>query len=563
MEIIAHFFIITLMIGFNLMIKMFLKIFAHSYLNYNIRINQGHIVSLSYYITTPIFYVNSKPHIGHVYTTILADTLNRYQRLKYKSDDTLFSTGTDEHGLKVINAANGANKDVLALCHENSTKFRALFESFGLTTTDFIRTSELRHLNAVQSIWHELLKSELIYKGTYSGWYCTSDEAFVPESQVEEKVMVDGQRFNFTNSGKEVHWCSEENYMFRFNLFKESILKWLKIEKPITPIRFNDEAISILNSMDSTDISVSRPIKRVPWGIEVPNDKNHVIYVWLDALTNYLTVSGYPCELDQLKRWPIDCQILGKDILKFHAIIWPAILMGLSLPLPRKLICHSHWLVGSEKMSKSLGNAIDPDVEGVILTKEGLRYYLLRAGTPHSDTVYSRDQAIQRINSELANTYANLLSRASSAKINPDQRIPTIISDSPKQPEIMDLKKRLDEIRLVCEHHFEICNFYNGIQEIMDILRMTNKIYEKAQPWSLVKKKNIEYYDTQAITFESLRVCSILLQPIIPDLSNVMLELLNVKSRSWIEAETKLGVDWDRPLGVRGRKIIYPRIEDK
>lgn len=521
--------------------------------------------NLGHYATTPIFYVNSSPHIGHVYTLILADAINRYEQLKIKSTDTIFSAGTDEHGLKVQQAAQESKQSIQQHCDINSNKFRNLLECHQLTVTDFIRTTDPKHKRTVQSVWEKLVQSGLIYKANYSGWYCTSDETFVPESQVTTEDHIDGRTRHVNQDGKIVLWTDEENYMFKFSLFHDQVLHWLRNNKPIKPDKFNDLAVSMMKKLNFGDMSISRPKERVNWGIEVPNDPSHTIYVWLDALTNYLTVVGYPCSASELGRWPIDCQIFGKDILKFHAIIWPAILLALNLPLPKKLICHSHWLVGTQKMSKSLGNSIDPFEEANHLTTEGLRYYLLRAGTPHSDTNYNREQAILRLNSELANTYGNLLARACSKKINPSQTVPLNLSDKPDMLEILELKQRLEECSNVCSDYFDEGDFYKGIDEILTILRSANQIYQMAQPWTLVNHADAKYHDVQAITFETLRISSILMQPIVPKLSSLVLARLNVDQRAWTDARYRLN-SMDKAqdslrtdTGITGP--VFPRID--
>lgn len=501
--------------------------------------------SISYFVTTPIFYVNSSPHIGHVHTLLLADALNIYHRLKLDTKQTIFSTGTDEHGIKIQTAAESSNVACQDFCDLNSSKFRNLFNQYNTTITDFIRTSEDRHIGAVRSVWRELHDKGFIYKDVYSGWYCSSEETFVPESQVIKKEH-EGQVEHLDQNENKLIWSSEENYMFRLSDVGTRVHDWLSVHKPLVPDKFNDEAIKMLDRSGMADISISRPKERLKWGIEVPGDPSQTIYVWLDALTNYLTIAGYPCDAVELKRWPIDCQVIGKDIIKFHAIYWPAFLIALSLPLPRKLICHSHWLLDSLKMSKSRGNVVDPLNENQILSAEGLRYYLLRSSTPKHDTDYSRTQAVRKINAELADTYGNLLSRSCAPAINPKRIIPTKLLDV-TDPKIIEIKERLGDIASICERHYECADFYKAIDEIMSILRLNNSLYQSTEPWKLVKKIDSseqsfkDYFNLQAITFESLRICSILLQPIIPNLTKLSLDRMNVSDRSWHHA--RLSID--------------------
>ena len=305
----------------------------------------------------------------------------------------------------------------------------------------------------------------------------------------------------------------------------------------------------------------------------MPNDPSQTIYVWLDALANYLTVAGYPCELQQLKRWPIDCQVLGKDIIKFHAIYWPAFLMALSLPLPKRMICHSHWLIDSFKMSKSRGNVVDPIQENKLYTHEGLRYYLLRASTTHSDTDYSSTQAIRRINAELADTYGNLLNRCCARAINPAQTIPENLANV-HNSDIGVFDELLANLRVLeaeCAMHYERADYYKAIDKIMFVLRLNNGLFELLKPWKLIKLKDSDlasqevYTNLLAVTFETLRVCSILLQPVVPKLSRSALDRLDVSGRMWKDAKVSFELSYNtavsRPLPIHNLGPLFPKLK--
>lgn len=521
-----------------------------------------------YYITTPIFYVNSSPHIGHLYTIFVADALNIFHRLRLGSSRTIFSSGTDEHGIKIKNAATLKGIDCTTFCNVNSSKFRELFNQFDTTLTDFIRTTENRHRETVQTVWTKLMSQGYIYKSTYAGWYCNSDETFVPESQVTTRSDTNGT-CHVDQNGNVVTWSEESNYLFRLSLFESDIRRWLVEKKPIVPSKFNTEALSMLDRSGLGDISVSRPSSRLDWAIRVPNDPSQTVYVWLDALSSYLTIVDYPNQVDNLKRWPIDCQVIGKDIIKFHAIYWPAFLMALSLPLPRRLLCHSHWLIDSYKMSKSRGNVVDPFEERDMLTTQGLRYFLLRSATPHSDTDYNRVQALHRVNAELADTYGNLMSRCCSKAINPAQVVPTSLTEC-SDPRILVIRSRLAQLVDNCSTYYENADFYRGVDEIMAILRLNNVLYEDTKPWKLIKEAGTDskshevHSNLQAITFETLRVCSILLQPIVPDIANAALSKLNIHDRSWesARAEIKFGQPQhsSRSLNTNLSALLFKRI---
>jgi methionyl-tRNA synthetase len=503
------------------------------------------IRSIGYYITTPIFYVNASPHIGHVHTLFLADAINIFNRLKIGTNSTILSTGTDEHGIKIQTAASANNMTSQEFCDLNAAKFIDLFKRYDTTVTDFIRTTEQRHKKAVQTLWNKLDDKGFIYKSTYSGWYCVSEETFVPDTQVKSK-SVNGQTVHHDLSDNTVVWSSEENYMFRMSKVEDQVKSWLSQQRPVVPEKFNEIVLKSIERSHLGDISISRPKKRLEWGIEVPNDPEQTIYVWLDALTSYLTVAGYPCEKSDLRRWPVDCHVLGKDIIKFHAIYWPAFLLALSLPLPKKLLCHSHWTLDSMKMSKSKGNVVDPLKENSLLTEEGLRYYLLRASTNHSDTDYNNQQALRRVNAELADTYGNLMSRCCGKTINPEQIIPKSLLEMENTSLFRELLDELKQLAHICEEHFENADFYKGVDQIMAVLRLNNKLYEDTQPWKLVRtiSTNPEsfkiYHNLQAITFETLRICSILLQPVVPRLSDKALSYMKVQNRSWKDARLML-----------------------
>lgn len=491
--------------------------------------------SLSHYVTTPIFYVNAAPHIGHVYTLLVADALNRFERLKSPSSSTIFSAGTDEHGIKIQNAAERAGLTCLELCDQNADKFKQLCHVYDTTVTDFIRTTEPRHVAAVQNFWQELDSRGYIQKTTYSGWYCESEETFVPDYQV-----IDKGNEKFDTNGNKLVWSDEENYVFKYTELKGRILAWLQNDKPIKPAKFNEEAIKLVEQQ--SDISISRPRKRLSWGIQVPSDQNQTIYVWLDALVNYLTVAGYP---GKLSHWPIECQVIGKDILKFHAIYWPAFLAAMNMDLPKSLVCHSHWLTDSQKISKSRGNVVDPIEENQFLTSQGLRYYLIRSGVLHSDTNYNREMAIRRVNDELANTFGNLMSRCCSKKINPNQIRPSKFATDPDQ-DIKELLNMVNDLQISSQQLYDDANLYKCVDQIMSTLKLSQKLYESKKPWNLIKqtddRSTIDHHNIQMITFETLRVCSILLQPIVPTITNSALNQMNVDGRSLAHARIDASV---------------------
>ena len=376
----------------------------------------------SFYITTPIYYPSAKPHMGHAYSSIITDFFARFKRID--GFKVYFLTGTDEHGLKIQRAAEKEGIETLKFCDEISKTFSDLSKTLNLTNTDFIRTTEERHVKSVQHLWKELEKNDDIYLSKYSGWYSVSDEAFYNENEIEE---IDGNKVSISSKSS-VEWVDEESYFFRLSKWEKPLLDFYeKNPNFISPVSRKNEVISFVKS-GLKDLSVSR--KSFSWGIKVPNNNNHVIYVWLDALTNYISALNYPDTNDKLFKnfWPASIHIIGKDILRFHAIYWPAFLLAAKIKLPLKVYGHGWILSGDEKMSKSKGNILDP-IE--IIDQYGLdplRYYLIKEVSFGNDGNISQERLEDCINSDLANNFGNLCQRTIAFAIkNCDGKIPSSI----------------------------------------------------------------------------------------------------------------------------------------
>ena len=476
----------------------------------------------NFYITTPIYYPSAKPHMGHAYSSIIADFFARFKRID--GFNVNFLTGTDEHGLKIERAAKLKGIDTLKFCDEISKTFRDLSKTLNLTNTDFIRTTENRHKKSVQNFWKELENSGDIYLSKYSGWYSVSDEAFYSDDEIEE---IDGKKISISSKSA-VEWMDEESFFFRLSKWEDNLLKYYD-ENPnfISPESRKNEVISFVKN-GLKDLSVSR--KSFSWGIPVPNNKDHVIYVWLDALTNYISALNYPDKDDKLYKtfWPASIHLIGKDILRFHAVYWPAFLMAAKMPLPKKVYGHGWILSGEEKMSKSKGNILDPikiiDEYGL----DPLRYYLIKEVSFGNDGNISQNRLEDCINSDLANNFGNLCQRVCAFAIkNCNGTIPSKIEFEKEDLKILDnFKLNLNLIRKKIDN--QDLNYY--INFIVNSLFEANKYFNDQEPWK--KKDNQIRLDTIVYTtLEIVRKVSFMLYPIIPQSSLNALKIFNIKEK--------------------------------
>ena len=472
----------------------------------------------NFYITTPIYYPSAKPHMGHAYSSIIADFFARFKKID--GYNIYFLTGTDEHGLKIQRAAESKKADTLKFCDEISETFRNLTKTLNLINTDFIRTTEKRHKDSVQHLWNVLLKNDDIYLSKYSGWYSVSDEAFYNEDEIEE---IDDKKIAITSKSL-VEWVDEESFFFRLSKWEKPLLEFYqKNPNFILPTSRRNEVISFVKS-GLKDLSISR--KSFSWGIKVPNNNDHVIYVWLDALTNYISALNYPDEKDDLfkKFWPASIHLIGKDILRFHAVYWPAFLLAANIELPKKVYSHGWILSGDEKMSKSKGNILDP-LE--IIDRYGLdplRYYLIKEVSFGNDGNISRERLEDCINSDLANNFGNLCQRVTAFTIkNCGGKIPKKIKFQKDDFKILDnFKNNIDKIREKIDN--QDINFY--INFIVNSLFEANKYFNDQEPWK--KKDDLVRLNTIVYTsLEIIRKISFLLYPIIPESSLKALKIFD------------------------------------
>ena len=505
-----------------------------------------------FYITTPIYYPSAKPHMGHAYSSIIADFFARFKRID--GFQVHFLTGTDEHGLKIQRSAEKENVDPKQFCDQISETFRNLSKTLNLTNTDFIRTTEDRHKKTVQYLWNELLKNDDIYLSKYSGWYSVSDEAFYTEDEIEE---IDGNKRSISSKSS-VEWIEEESYFFRLSKWEKPLLEYYDNHPDfISPSSRKNEVVSFVKG-GLKDLSVSR--KSFSWGIKVPNDKEHVIYVWLDALTNYISALNYPDKNDKLYKdfWPASIHLIGKDILRFHAVYWPAFLLAAKIELPLKVYGHGWILSGDEKMSKSKGNILDP-IE--IIKEYGLdplRYYLIKEVSFGNDGNISQERLEDCINSDLANNFGNLCQRVTAFAIkNCDSLVPKDIEFQNDDLIILNkYKDNLEKIRKKIDN--QDINFY--IEYIVNSLFEANKYFNDQEPWK--KKDDLTRLNTIVYTtLEIVRKISFLLFPIIPESSLKALKIFDLNENDII-----LSTIENNEFLIKGNKInkidiLFKKIE--
>ena len=472
----------------------------------------------SFFITTPIYYVNDKPHIGHAYTTIACDIIARYNKLK--NNEVYFLTGTDEHGQKVEKAAKKNSEEPKLFTDRMSENFRNLVKFLNCEVNDFIRTTELRHKIASQNLWKKLFESNQIYLDTYEGWYSIRDEAFYAETEL---IKSNGKYF--APSGAEVEWVKEESYFFKLSEWQEKLLEHYKTNPAaIAPETRYNEVISFIKS-GLKDLSISRTTFK--WGIPVPNNYKHIMYVWLDALTNYITAIGYP-KIENIlfkKYWPAT-HIVGKDILRFHAVYWPAFLMAANLEPPKRIFAHGWWTNEGKKISKSEGNIIDPYEMVNTYGLDQIRYFLFREVPFGNDGDFSKDSISTRINADLANNLGNLIQRICSfINKNCDSIVQNIFN-------LENEDKKLFELSLLkfqsYKYFFDKQEIDKAIKEVFVIISATNVYVDRQAPWNL-KKTNLNRMNVVlSVTIEIIRRSIIMLYPIIPASSLKIFKILNI-----------------------------------
>jgi methionyl-tRNA synthetase len=494
----------------------------------------------TFYLTTPIYYVNDKPHIGHAYTTILADVITRFHRDLNK--DVLFVTGLDEHGQKVQEAAKKRGVDPKAHCDEMAPRFLELWERLNIKYDDFIRTTESRHISVVQDILQTVYDNGDIYEDEYEGLYSVSEERFITEKE------ADSGQF------KDIKKLKEKNYFFKMSKYQKTLINHInKNPNFIQPAHRKNEVLGFLKK-PLEDLCISRPKSRLSWGIDLPFDSKYVTYVWFDALINYVTAAGFNSNEEMYKKyWPVNYHLIGKDILTTHAVYWPTMLMSAQLSLPKGIFAHGWWLSGKSKMSKSVGNVVDP----LGLIKEygvdPVRYYLMREMVLGNDASFTMESFIKRYNSDLANDFGNLLSRVTN--------LLTKFFDS-KTPKFEDnsiegnsIKNKGNELIKNVSTKIEQMKVNEAIELILQFIRSVNKYLEIMAPWKLVKSDKESAGKVLFSAAEALRVSSLLLSPVMPDKTSIILKTFCAE---------KTSVKWGELTPnktIKKHEVLFPRID--
>ncbi|MBI1207345.1 MAG: methionine--tRNA ligase [Azospirillum sp.] len=474
-----------------------------------------------YYVTTPIYYVNDVPHIGHAYTTLACDVLARFMRLDGR--DVKFLTGTDEHGQKVEKSARSAGMTPQAFTDRVSQNFRDLVGAMKFSNDDFIRTTEPRHVRACQALWQTLVDKGEIYLGSYHGWYAVRDEAFYGEDELT--TTPTGRKI--APSGAECEWVEEPSYFFRLSAWADRLLAHYEANPDfILPPGKRSEVMAFVKS-GLKDLSVSRTT--FDWGIPVPGDDKHIMYVWLDALTNYITAAGYgdPAMAEDFSHWwPADLHMVGKDILRFHAIYWPAFLMAAGIAPPLRVFAHGWWTIEGQKMSKSLGNVIAPQALIETYGLDPTRYFLLREVPFGNDGDFSHRAMVNRLNGDLANDYGNLVQRVLSmiaknlSGIVPE---PGVLAESDRR-----LLDAADGLLGTVRAEIEVQAFHKALDAIWAVIGAANRYVDEQAPWALKKKDPPRMAAVLYVLAETIRHLALLTQPIMPDASARILDQLGV-----------------------------------
>ncbi len=504
-----------------------------------------------FYVTTPIYYVTAKPHLGHLYSTVIADVLKRWHQLK--NNRTFFLTGTDEFGQKIAQAAEKAGKDPQTFVNSFIDAYKDVWKEYDIQYDIFMRTTNDFHIKAVQEWILKLIEKGDIYKSFYEGWYCTHDETFITEFEKSETAP------NCPSCGRETHWVSEEAYFFKLSAYQDKLLKFYE-ENPhfIVPKERAQEVINFVKA-GLKDLSISRTT--VKWGVPFPHDSKHVTYVWADALNNYITAIGYAQkgkEKEFASWWPADVHVMGKDIVRFHAVYWPAFLMASGLPLPKHLLVHGWFKVGAQKMSKSFGNVIDPHALYQAYGADSVRYYLMRQMAITHDGEFTTADLEQKISSDLADDLGNLLNRMSTLalKYNLKELVP------PQKWSAPALGLYQEGVAAVKEYQKEMNEFmfHMALARLWKFISQTNAYFHSQEPWKVAQKDPAQFAEILSATAHALHMVATLLWPVMPQKMELLLASIGVTLELNRDYITQLSQDsWNKKFMITKIDTLFAK----
>lgn len=501
-----------------------------------------------FYITTPIFYPNADPHLGHLYSVLLCDVRHRWEKLQNKP--SFFTTGTDEHGLKIQTAAANIGKHPKEFVDTLAQRFIELTQYSDVKYDRFIRTSDLDHVEAVKHFWDDLKSKDWIYEGEHTGWYCVSDETFYPETQIMAK---DGKNFSI-ETGNEVFFTREKNYFFKLSRFQDKLIQHIESNPQfIIPESRRLDLLKELRSGKLEDLSISRPSSRLSWGIRVPNDDSQTIYVWIDALVNYLTSAGYPSNIST--SWPAT-HLIGKDIIRFHCIYWPSLLMAAGVELPHQVVVHGHWLSEGYKMSKSRGNVVNPREIMDYYGSDAVRIYLCENSVLNNDGNFN-EVGLSETRDQLVDKFCNLTMRACGKKFNIERALDNV-SEFPKvkfsndqlNQEYDAIVHKINSLQTTMDHYYRTYQYSQVTLPFWSVISDANTFVQNSTPWkpeSPLHQDKIIHLAT-----EVARISSILISPIIPTLSQKVLERLNVEKRDIDQCQFGKDVEYGKGVNKAG-----------
>ncbi|KTW30112.1 methionine-tRNA ligase [Pneumocystis carinii B80] len=513
----------------------------------------------TYYITTPIFYVNSDPHIGHLYNWVFADVIQRYLRLKDQS--VILRIGTDEHGIKVEKAALKSGLSPSLFCEKMSERFKYLAKLANIDHKDFSRTTNPKHCQSVQCFWKVLRDKGYIYENKHEGWYAARDETFYPSKAVKKIRNSDGAMSTISiETGANVEWISENNYHFRLSKFKNQLLDHYRKNPCFVIPRSEQNNLYHMIEQGLNDISISRPSSRYSWGIRVPDDESQTIYVWFDALLSYITNAGYPWSNSMLGEWPANVHLIGKDILRFHCILWPALLLAADLPLPYQIVSHSHWTMNNIKMSKSLGNIVDPFFKIQTFGIDPVRYFLIKEGRLDSDKNYDLSDFIRNYNVDLRGKLGNLLLRVYSSHFDLKRALLCSKEYVDKNTLFQEFDANINTIAEKVDDHMSKFQLHAALQSIFHFITSINKFFQDFEPWKYYNQPdNVDPVIYR--TLEAIRLSAILLKPFIPEKASEILDQLDVHPSRRSFKFCKLGLD-KTYLQIQSKRnmLLFPKL---